>query len=202
MTIDTFLFDIGEVLVDWNPDHLLRKLLPDDGAIRAFRQEAVTQQRILNMDRGQSWDEQWAEIEAHAPHHLDTAREYGMRWVETIAGPVQGSVDILTDLQARGFPTYALSNYGAENFERTVAVYPYLDTFDGRVVSGYEGVIKPEPEIYQLVIDRFKIDPARTLFIDDRPENTKAAEAFGFQTHIFTTPERLADHIAALNLDR
>lgn len=191
MKIDTYLFDIGGVLVDWNPDHLLRSLLPDDEAIRVFREEAVTHERILKMDRGQSWAEQLAEIEEAAPHHLDVARIYGERWVETIAAPIQDTVDLMLALKAEGYPIYALSNYGAENFERSVDVYPFLDAFDGRVVSAYEGVIKPDPAIYDIVIERFDLTPETTLFIDDRPENTDAAAAKGFQVHTFTTPESL-----------
>lgn len=191
MKIDTFLFDIGNVLVDWNPDHLLRSLLPDDDAIRAFRQEAVTHDRILKMDRGQSWAEQLAEIAATAPQHLEVARAYGERWVETIAAPIQETVDLMLELKSEGYPIYALSNYGAENFERTVPAYPFLDAFDGRVVSAYEGVIKPDPAIYDIVIERFGLTPETTLFIDDRPENTDTAAAKGFQVHTFTTPDGL-----------
>ncbi|WP_420416008.1 HAD family hydrolase [Pacificispira sp.] len=191
MKIDTYLFDIGGVLVDWNPDHLLRSLLPDDDAIRAFRAEAVTQDRILKMDRGQTWDDQLAEIAASAPHHLGTARAYRDRWVETIAAPIQETVDLMLALKGEGHPIFALSNYGAENFERSVAVYPFLDAFDGRVVSAYEGVIKPDPAIYDIVIERFSLTLETTLFIDDRPENTDAAAEKGFQVHTFTTPESL-----------
>ncbi|HAE00781.1 MAG TPA: hypothetical protein DCL95_01610 [Rhodospirillaceae bacterium] len=196
MSIKYFLFDIGNVLVDWNPDHLLTKLLPDAAAIQDFRENAVTQDRILAMDRGQTWEDQLAEIASDCPRHLVTARAYRDRWVETVSGPIQGTVDIMTRLKAAGYPIYALSNFGAENFEATATVYPFLDDFDGRVVSGYEGVIKPDPAIYDLVVQRFSVDPAQTLFIDDRPENIAAAQVCGFQGHLFTDPDTLAQYLA------
>jgi 2-haloacid dehalogenase len=200
MRINAFLFDIGNVLIDWNPDHLLRKLLPDAAAIRAFRAEAVTQARILEMDRGQDWEAQLAEIEAEAPQHLQTAQVYRARWVETVAGTIPETVALRDAVRDAGWPVYALSNYGAENFERTRGVYPFLDGFDGRVISAHEGVIKPEPAIYRLCIDRFGLDPAVTLFIDDRPENTEAAEALGFQTHTYTCPEALRAELVRLGV--
>lgn len=197
MKIDTFLFDIGNVLIDWNPDNLLRQLLPDEEAIRAFRREAVTEQRILDMDRGEDWDTQLAALEQTAPNHLATAKAYRERWVETISGPIQQSVDLMLTLKAKGYPIYALSNYGIENFEKTVPVYPYLDAFHGRVVSGYEGLIKPEPEIYDLAIERFKLTPETTLFIDDRAENTDAAKAKGFQVHTFRNSQALVEQLSS-----
>jgi 2-haloacid dehalogenase len=195
-----FLFDIGNVLVDWNPDHLLRKLLPDDTAIAAFRAEAITWERIYRMDRGQDWDAQLAEIADHAPRHLETARAYRARWVETVAGPIQETVDLMLSLKADGYPIHALSNYGAENFERTVALYPFLDAFDGRIVSGYEGLVKPEPEIFELARDRFGLVPEETVFIDDRPENTDAAAALGFQTHTYAEHAGLVEALRRARL--
>jgi 2-haloacid dehalogenase len=195
MTVRAFLFDIGNVLIDWNPDNLLRKLLPDAAAIAEFRAKAVTQERILAMDRGQDWDTQLAEIAETAPEHLETARTYRARWVETVAGPIQETVDLMLALKHAGHPLYALSNYGVENFEKTVPVYPFLDAFDGRIVSGHEGVIKPEAEIFELARDRFALDPEATLFIDDRPENTEAAARLGFRTHVFTSPSAFSSEL-------
>ena len=196
MIVTCILFDIGNVLVDWNPDNLLKKLLPDAAAIQDFRENAVTHERILAMDRGQNWEAQLAEIAADCPQHLETAKAYRDRWVETISGPIHGTVDIMAKLKAVGYPIYALSNYGVENFEATVKVYPFLEDFDGRVVSGYEGVIKPDPAIYDIVIQRFSVDPTQTLFIDDRPENIDAAMACGFQGHLFTGTDELARALA------
>lgn len=197
MKTETFLFDIGNVLIDWTPDNLLRQLLPDENAIRAFREEAVTEERILDMDRGEDWDTQLATLEQEAPQHLSTAIAYRDRWVETISGPIQETVDLMLALKAKGYPIYALSNYGIENFEKTVPVYPFLDAFHGRVVSGYEGLVKPDPAIYDLAITRFDLDPETTLFIDDRAENTDAARAKGFQTHTFQAPARLTQALAS-----
>jgi len=191
MKIGSVIFDIGNVLVNWNPDHLLSKLLPDAAAIARFRAEAVTWQRISKMDMGESWEEQLAEIGDSMPQHLNTAQAYAERWIETVAGPIQGSVDLLESLRSKGVPTFALSNYGVENFERTEAVYSFLKNFDDRVVSGYVGMIKPDPQIFHLAIDRFGVDPATTIFIDDREENITAAVQCGLQGHLFRDSETL-----------
>lgn len=188
---DAYLFDIGNVLIGWDPDNLLKKILPDRTAIDAFRNEAVTWERILRMDRGQDWEAQLSEIAEQAPGHLETARVYRARYTETISGTIEPVVALRDRLRAAGRPVYALSNYGIENFERTLVEYPFLEDFDGRIVSGYEGLIKPEREIYELAIDRFGLEPARTVFIDDRPENIDAASELGFRTHLFTSPDAL-----------
>lgn len=200
MTPRCFLFDIGNVLVDWNPDYLLQKLLPDADAVAAFRAEAMTEARILEMDRGQDWAAQLAEIAVAVPHHLDTAKAYRDRWVETIREPIAGSVTLFEALRAAGYPIYALSNFGAENFAMAEAVYPFLTHFTGRIISGHEGVVKPDPAIYRLAIDRFGLNPAETLFIDDRRENIDAARALGFQGHLFTTPDTLRDALSQMDL--
>ena len=109
MKTETFLFDIGNVLIDWNPDNLLRQLLPDEDAIRVFREEAVTEERILDMDRGEDWDTQLANLEQEAPQHLSTAIAYRVRWVETISGPIQETVDLMLALKAKGYPIYDVS---------------------------------------------------------------------------------------------
>ena len=189
--IRTFLFDIGNVLIDWNPDHLLQTLLPEAGASQRFRDEAMTWERITEMDRGQDWPTLLREIEENTPRHLETATAYRERWVETVKGPIEPVIAMRDQLRASGFPVYALSNYGVENFERTEAVYPFLRDFDGRLISGYEGLVKPDPAIYKLAIDRFGLEPAETLFIDDRSENINAAKHLGFLTHHFTAPSHL-----------
>ena len=196
--IKTFLFDIGAVLVDWNPDHLLKQLLPNAEAVQRFRADVLTQDSILAMDRGQSWDFQMEACAKDHPDQLDTLIQYRDRWIETLSGPIQPIVDLKAALRAKGYPVYALSNYGTENMAWSQRAYPFLLDFDGRVISGHVGMIKPEPEIYQHVIDRFDLVPEETLFIDDKDYNTDAAAAFGFQTHTFLEPQALIDRLADL----
>ena len=186
-----FLFDIGNVLIDWNPRHLLRELIPDAGELDFFLTEVCPQSWNEEQDRGRPWTEALAEASARHPDYREIIHLYFERWMETVAGPIDGTVQLLKSLQEKGYPTYALSNFSVETFEQVERVYPFLASFDGRVVSGYERVIKPDPAIFHLAIDRFGLAPAQTLFIDDHPPNIEAARQLGFQTHLFDQPEAL-----------
>ncbi len=186
-----FLFDIGNVLLTWTPEPLVRDMFDTPEAAALFRAEAMPDERILHMDRGASWAEILAEIAEDAPAHLPKAEEYYARWIETVRGPIDEIVDLRDQLRAAGYPVYALSNFGAETFDVARAKYPLMDRFDGLVVSAHVGRVKPEPEIYQIAIERFGLVPAETLFIDDLAKNIAAAEALGIRTHHFTDPARL-----------
>lgn len=192
-----YLFDIGNVLLGWTPMPLIHDLLPDPRDAARFREEAMPMERIGRMDRGASWDEILAEIEADAPQHLRAARAYKKRWIETITHVIDPIVALRDRLREAGKPVYALSNFGAETFEEARAVYPLMERFDGMVVSAHVGYIKPEPEIYQIAIERFDLDPAETIFIDDLKVNIDAARARGFQGHHFTGPQGLLDRAEA-----
>lgn len=194
--IDTYLFDIGNVLIRWTPEALLHDLFGGDGAaVRAFTAAIDLPTLILEQDRGLTVAEAEARVAARAPEHLACFRAYERRWVETIAGEIPETAAFLRALRAAGRPVYALSNYAADHMVWSEPHYPILTEFDGRVISAHEGVIKPEPAIYEIVIARFCITPARTLFIDDRPENVAAAHALGFQGHCFDAerPRALAE---------
>ena len=189
--IDAFLFDIGNVLLAWDPERLMRELVADEAEFHDFRDTVMNDARLLENDRGRDWDDILAEIASEAPHHANAARAFRTRWLETITGPIEANVRLLHRLRAEGFPVYALSNFGVENFAKTEAVYPFLREFDGRVISGHEGMVKPEPEIYAHTIERFRLTPERTFFIDDRAENIEAARAHGIRTHHFHAPDAL-----------
>lgn len=192
MSSQTFLFDIGNVLIDWNPRHLFNDLFPDPEELDFFLTEVCPQSWNEEQDRGRPWAEGLAEASARHPDYRDVIHLYFDRWLETVAGPIEETVALLDRLQEKGYPTYALSNFSWETFEQVEIVYPFLKSFDGRVVSGYEGLIKPDPAIFHLAIERFGLEPAETLFIDDNKANIEAAERLGFQTHLFTKPESLA----------
>ncbi|MBP5857360.1 HAD family phosphatase [Marivibrio halodurans] len=198
--IDTYLFDIGNVLIRWTPEVLLHDLFGGDGtAVRDFSAAIDLPGLILDQDRGLTVAEAEARVAARAPEHLESFRTYERRWIETIAGEIPETVAFLRALRTAGRPVYALSNYAADHMVWSEPHYPILTEFDGRVISAHEGVIKPEPTIYQIVIERFGITPARTLFIDDRAENVAAARALGFRAHCFDTdrPRALAEALPA-----
>lgn len=187
--IDAYLFDIGNVLIRWRPERLLAEILGGEAKVRAFSEAIDLPGLILAQDRGMSVAEAEAEVARRAPEHLDAFQEYERRWVETIAGEIDETVRFLAALRAEGRPVFALSNYAAEHMEWSEPHFPALTDFDGRVISAHEGLIKPEPAIFKLAAERFDLDPASTLFIDDRPENAAAAETIGFHVHCFD-PDR------------
>lgn len=194
--IDAYLFDIGNVLVRWQPERLILDLCGGDpSAADAFAAAIDLRQLILDQDRGLSVPEAEARVAARAPEHLATFRAYERRWVETIAGTIPETVAFLRALRRAGRPVYALSNFAAEHITWSEPRYPVLKEFDGRVISAHEGTLKPEPRIYEIAIERFDLSPGRTFFIDDRPENIAAARAMGFHGHVFDMdrPGGLAD---------
>lgn len=182
---DAYLFDLGNVLIRWRPERLLADILGSAEAVRAFSDAIDLPALILAQDRGLSVAEAEARVAARAPQHLDAFRTYERRWVETIDGEIAETAAFLDALRSEGRPVFALSNYAAEHMVWSEPHYPVLTRFDGRVISAHEGTIKPEAAIFETAIRRFGLTPERTLFIDDRPENTAAARALGFAAHTF-----------------
>lgn len=183
--IEAVVFDIGGVLIDWDPEYLYRNLIDDPRERRRFLTEVCSPEWNAAQDAGRPWKDAVAELIAEHPHHADLIEAYHLRWEEMVAGPIPGSVEILEDLRARQIPTYALTNFSSDKWEVAVARWQFLGEFDGAVVSGEEGVIKPDPAIYRILLDRFALDPERTFYVDDRIENVRAAEEVGMRASVF-----------------
>lgn len=182
----TVVFDIGGVLLDWDPRYLYRKLLGDEAAVEWFLTEVCTPEWNREQDRGRPWAEAVAEMSTRFPEQAELIAAYHSRWDEMVAGPIAGTVGLLARLRERGVPCYALTNFSVEMFTRVRRRFEFLDWFDGIVVSGAEGLIKPDPRIYRLLLERFRLDPATTFYVDDQPANVTAARALGMRTHQFT----------------
>lgn len=189
--IDTVVFDVGRVLLQWDPLFLFRKLLPDDAAIAAFMAETEFMKVHATFDGGRPFAEGLAELAARFPHYAPHIMAWDERWEETIPGAIDGTVEILEQLHAAGVPLYALTNYSAEKFPTARSRFPFFARFRDIVVSGEEGLIKPDARIYRILLQRTGSDAARTLFIDDSPSNIAAAAALGMVTHLFTDPPAL-----------
>lgn len=194
------VFDVGGVLLDWDPRHLYRKLLPDEQAVEWFLAEVCTTAWNVEQDRGRPWPDAVAELSARFPDHAELISAYHERWRETVGGPIEGTVDTLRQLRGRGVPCYALTNFSTEKFAQVRAEYNFLGWFGGIVVSGAEGVAKPDPRIYQILLRRFGLDPVATVYVDDSAPNVAAARAHGMTGLHFTGPDRLRDELAALGL--
>ncbi len=191
------VFDVGGVLLDWNPRHLYRKIFDDESAMETFLATVCTPAWNVQMDAGKTFDEGVAELVALHPEHESLIRAYHERWQEMIPRAVEGTVALLTELRARHPAIYAITNFSAEKFALEQARWPFLTWFDGIVVSAHERVIKPDPEIYRRLLDRYGLEAGGCLFIDDSPANVEAARAVGMQAVPFTSPDALRADLQA-----
>jgi 2-haloacid dehalogenase len=198
--VDAVVFDVGNVLVEWDPRRLYRKLSDDRSRIDAFLAQVCNSQWNHRIDLGEPWAELIAELAAAHPDHLEWIQAYHLRWAEMLGEPIEESVAALHHLRDAGIPVYALSNFSTETWPIAVARYDVLSAFDDIVLSGDVRLAKPDPAIYELAARRFGVTPARTLFIDDRADNVAAAAAAGWHTHHFTDPAGLHPALARLGL--
>lgn len=186
MSIDTIVFDVGKVLLEWDPRHLYRGLIAEDAAMERFLAEVCTPAWNLEQDRGRPWAEAIAERSALFPDQAHLIRAFREGWHAMIPGPVPGSLDLLEALRARGVPLFAITNFAADTFAECLPRFPFLaEAFRDVVVSGREGVVKPDPAIYRLLLDRNGLAAGQCLFIDDSAANVRGAEAVGMRAHHF-----------------
>jgi len=197
----TVIFDFGGVLVDWNPRYLYRRLFPGDpDGMERFLAEVCTTEWNQRQDAGRPWAEAIAELVALHPAQADLIRAYRERWEETLGGPIDGSVAILREVRAAGHRILGLTNWSHETFPRARTLFPFFDWFDGIVVSGEEQLIKPDPRLFTRLLERYRVDPARAVFIDDSPRNVEAAAALGIHGIHFRSPPALRDELTALGV--
>lgn len=197
--IKTVVFDIGGVLVDWNPRYFYSTICDDEQEIEHFLANVCTNEWNHTLDLGRPWKEAKAELVAKFPEKEDWIEYYRTRWLDMFEGPIHESVDILMELKRMGVPLYALSNWGSQEAFNLVKkeFFPFFGLFDGVILSGEEKIAKPDPMIYQLLLNRFDLNPRETLFIDDKPENVQAARNLGIEAIQFTTPSELEKHLVA-----
>jgi len=195
------IFDLGGVLIDWDPRHLYRKLFAgDERAMEAFLSEVCTVEWNERQDAGRTFAEA---VQTLLPRHADKLHlieAFGRRFDEMIAGDISGTVEVLADLRRAGVPRYALSNWSAETFPPQRSRFPFLAWFDGIVLSGEEGVVKPDPRIFRILLERYSIAPEEAVFIDDNPVNAAAAGTLGIHGIHFRSPAALRREIRALGL--
>ncbi len=198
---DIVVFDLGGVLIEWNPRHLYRKLFAgDEAAMEEFLATVCTDEWNRGQDAGRSFAEGARLLKARHPEKAALIDAYGARFAEMMPGPISGTVAILAELRERGTPLYALTNFSAETYPAALARFEFLEWFRGVVVSGEIGVIKPSAEIFWALLDTHQIDPHRAVFIDDVPANVAAAAALGIHGIRFSTPEALRAELVALEL--
>jgi len=195
------VFDLGGVLIDWDPRHLYRKLFAaDEAAMEHFLATVCTHEWNRCQDAGRSFAEGARLLKAEHPDQAELIDAYGARFDEMMPGPIAGSVEILAELKERGTPLYGLTNFSAETYPPTFGRFAFLRWFDGILVSGEVQLIKPDPRIFALLIERFAIDPDRAVYIDDVAANVAAARPFGIHPIQFTDPAALRAELVALGL--
>ena len=197
MTIEAVVFDIGNVLIEWQPERYYDRRIGEDRRRKLFA-EIDLHDMNEQVDRGEDFRSTVYDMAARHPDWHDEIRHWHDHWIELASPEIPRSVALLRALRARGVPVFALSNFGIGTFEVAEEAYPFLKEFDRRFISGYMGVTKPEAEIYARLEAESGVAPERLLFADDRADNIAAAAARGWKVHLFDGPEgwerSLIDH--------
>lgn len=183
--IDTVVFDLGGVLIDWNPRYLYRQLFDDEAAMEHFLAHVCNQAWNEQQDAGRPWREATAALVAAHPGHRAMIEAYAAGWETMLGGVHQDTIDVLAELKARGVRLYALTNWSHETFPVALRKYDFLHWFEGIVVSGEEGLIKPDPRIFELLFQRYGIAPERALYVDDSARNVEVSHALGMRAWHF-----------------
>ena len=199
MTVEAVIFDIGNVLIEWQPERYYDRVI---GEARRREMFAAVDLHFMNdlVDRGHDFRGTVYDTALRHPGWEAEIRMWHDDWLK-LAGPeIPRSIRLLRALRARGVPVFALSNFGIGSFDVAVPAYPFLDEFDRRYISGHMAMAKPDAEIYAAVEADCGLPPGGLLFADDRADNIATARARGWQTHLFTTPERFAELLVSKGL--
>ena len=196
MSVDAVVFDLGQVLVRWDPYlPYAGRMVRED--VDAFFDEVDFPTFNHHQDAGRSWAEARAALVTRFPHHVPALDLYVEHFADSLAGPVPGSEQLVRDLLAVGIRTLGLTNWSAETFHHAVPAAPAIGLLEDVLVSGDVHVAKPDPRIFQLLIDRFGLDPARTVFTDDAPRNVDSAALCGLQAVQFSSADQLRADLRA-----
>ena len=198
-SLTAIVFDVGNVLVDWSPRHLYARVFSNADERERFLAEVVTLDWHFQHDAGARFADTLPALIAQHPHYEAEIRAYRSRWLETVNGEIAGMAELLDALAAQ-LPLFAITNFSQELYPEFAAAYPIMNRFRDVVVSGAERLVKPDPRIFALAIQRFGIEPASSLFIDDRADNVAAAAAAGFRVHQFIDAPALRAELARYGL--
>ena len=201
MTISAIVFDFGNVLIGWDPRRVYRSVLRDDAEINHFFDEVGFSDWNLEQDRGRPWKDAVSELAARCPHRAELIRRYHENWRDSITGPIEGTVRILERLHRNGHRLIGLTNWSLETYRPTRQKYTLFELFDDIVVSGEVGLVKPDPAIFELTLQRIGRPASECLFIDDSEANVAGAAALGFHTIRFQSPEQLDADLKRFGID-
>ncbi|MGH6928879.1 MAG: HAD family hydrolase [Dongiaceae bacterium] len=196
----TVVFDLGNVLVRWNPRLLYEQLIPDAEELERFFDTVITHDWIRDQDSGRTFADGIALLTGTFPHYEGEIRAFWERWGEMVPGPIEETVEILAELRDRQTPLYALTNWSHETFPIARPRFPFFDWFAGIVVSGEVRLLKPDARIYRHLLDTHGLQAEDCVFIDDSPANVAGAAAVGITGLHFQSPERLREDLIQLKL--
>lgn len=199
MTINAVIFDIGNVLIEWQPERYYDRVIGYDRRKKMFA-EVDLHGMNDRVDRGENFTDVIYSTAEKTPEWRTEIRMWHDNWIELATPAIDHSVRLLRTLRNKGVPVFALSNFGIESFAYAQTQYPFLAEFDRRYISGHMSVIKPDPQIYQMVEEDCGLAPESLLFADDRYDNIAAADARGWQTHLFSGPEGWAERLVSEGL--
>lgn len=200
-SIDTIVWDLGGVLIDWNPDYVYREIYPDPTERKWFFENICTHVWNLQQDAGRSLTEATEEKVAEWPAYAEQIRAFYGRWEEMLGGPIMESVALLETLKAQShLRLYALTNWSHETFPVALERYDFLHWFEGIVVSGVEKVIKPQKEIFEILLTRYAVPASNAVFIDDNIINVTAAKGVGMHGIHFTSPAQLKEDLRSAGI--
>lgn len=199
--IKTVVFDVGGVLLDWNPRHLYKTMFDgDDEVMERFLADVCSPAWNLSLDAGRPFASGVAELCGRFPERSALIAAYDSRWEDMVRGAFEDTVDVARTLKANGVPLYALTNFSREKMALVRPRYDFFTLFDGMVVSGEIGIVKPDPAIYQHLLERFDLRADKTLFIDDSPVNIAGAEEAGLNAIHFHSASQLRSELARWGL--
>jgi 2-haloacid dehalogenase len=199
--IQTIVFDLGGVLIDWNPRYVFREIFKnDEEKVEWFLSTICTPEWNAQQDAGRTMDEATEALVSMHPQHETHIRAYYERWQDMLGGPIDGTVEILREVREGPHRLYGLTNWSAETFPVALERYDFLSWFEGIVVSGKIGLIKPHAAIYHHLVETFDLEPAATVFIDDSPANVEAARDLGFRSIRFEGPAELREALRELGV--
>jgi 2-haloacid dehalogenase len=196
------VFDLGGVLIDWNPRHLYRKLFQDEAAMEYFLANICTPEWNLQQDVGRTFAEACAALKLQSPSNAEMIDAWFGRFDEMMTGPIAGTVDILAELREREVPIYALSNWSAETFPFARRRFEFLQWFHAIVLSAEVHLVKPDPRIFQCFCEKVSLIPEQIIYIDDLPHNVEAASRIGMYAIRFSDPASLREELVQLGLLR
>ncbi len=191
MAIKNIVFDFGGVLIDWNPRYLYRQIFDEEKDMLWFLENVCTPEWNLELDKGYPFHKAVGDLQDKFPGYKEPIKAYHEQWHEMLGGEISDSVQILNELQALDYPVYGLTNWSSETYPIAYKNYDFLKTLDGIVVSGEEKMVKPDPGLFQVLVERYSIKPEESIFIDDKAENVEGAEKLGFKGIHFTSPQDL-----------